>query len=51
MAVTASPVRLAGKERPIALLIGETRDSMSRLRKYILLPQGAALMHLTCTQL
>lgn len=40
MAVIAAPVRLAGKERPIALLIGETRPSGSRLQKYIVLPEG-----------
>ena len=42
MAVIAAPVRLAGKERPIALLIGETRPSGSRLQKYIVLPQGVS---------
>lgn len=40
MAVVAAPMRLAGKERPIALLIGETRPTESRLQKYILLPEG-----------
>lgn len=40
MAVIAAPMRLAGKERPVALLIGETRPSSSRLQKYILLPEG-----------
>ncbi|BDA41933.1 probable peptidyl-glycine alpha-amidating monooxygenase [Coccomyxa sp. Obi] len=43
MAVIAAPVRLAGKERPIALLIGETRPSGSRLQKYIVLPEGEEL--------
>lgn len=42
MAVIAAPVRLAGKERPIALLIGETRPSGSRLQKYIVLPEGVS---------
>ena len=41
MAVVASPVRLAGKERPVALLVAETRPSGSRLHKFILLPEGA----------
>lgn len=41
MAVVASPVRLAGKERPMALLIAETAEAgSSRLHKFILLPQG-----------
>jgi hypothetical protein len=41
MAVVASPVRLAGKERPLALLIAETAEAgSSRLHKFILLPQG-----------
>ncbi len=40
MAVTASPVRLAGAERPIAVLVGETRPAGSRLHKFILLPEG-----------
>ena len=41
MVVVASPVRLAGKERPLALLIAETAEAgSSRLHKFILLPQG-----------
>ena len=41
LAAIASPVRLAGKERPLALLIAETWEvSDSRLHKFILLPQG-----------
>ena len=41
MAVVASPVRLAGKERPLALLIAETAEAgSSRLHKFILLPEG-----------
>ncbi|KAK9908849.1 hypothetical protein WJX75_003782 [Coccomyxa subellipsoidea] len=43
MAVIAAPMRLAGKERPVALLIGETRPSSSRLQKYILLPEEEVL--------
>ena len=41
MALVASPVRLAGAERPIAILVGETRPQGSRLHKFILLPEGA----------
>ena len=41
LAVLAAPVRLAGKERPVAVLVAETRASGSRLHKFILLPQGA----------
>ena len=41
LAVLAAPVRLAGKERPVAVLVAETRSSGSRLHKFILLPQGA----------
>ena len=48
MAVVASPVRLAGKERPIALLIAETRQSGSRLQKYILLPEGRSPLLCHC---
>ena len=41
MVVTASPVRLAGKERPLALLVAETREAgNSQLHKFILLPEG-----------
>lgn len=41
MAVVASPVRLAGKERPLALLVAETWEAgNSRLHKFILLPEG-----------
>ena len=41
LAAIASPVRLAGKERPLALLVAETWEaSDSRLHKFILLPQG-----------
>ena len=44
MAVVASPVRLAGKERPLALLVAETWEAgNSRLHKFILLPQGVLL--------
>ncbi len=49
MAVIAAPMRLAGKERPVALLIGETRPSGSRLQKYILLPEGGPPVSLLCT--
>lgn len=41
MAVVASPVRLAGSERPVAVLVAETRPAGSRLHKFILLPEGA----------
>ena len=44
MAIVASPVRLAGAERPIAILVGETRPKESRLHKFILLPEGARTM-------
>ncbi len=41
MVAVASPVRLAGKERPLALLIAETWEAgNSRLHKFILLPEG-----------
>ena len=44
MAVVASPVRLAGKERPLALLVAETWEAgNSRLHKFILLPEGEPL--------
>ena len=44
MAVVASPVRLAGKERPLALLVAETWEaSNSQLHKFILLPEGVLL--------
>jgi len=41
LAVVAAPMRLAGTERPVAVLVAETRESGSRLHKFILLPQGA----------
>ncbi len=45
LAAIASPVRLAGKERPLALLIAETWEaSDSRLHKFILLPQGESFL-------
>ena len=45
LAAIASPVRLAGKERPLALLIAETWEaSDSRLHKFILLPQGGSFL-------
>ena len=44
MAVVASPVRLAGKERPLALLVAETWEAgNSQLHKFILLPEGVLL--------
>lgn len=44
MVVVASPVRLAGKERPLALLVAETWEAgNSRLHKFILLPEGVLL--------
>lgn len=43
LAVVAAPVRLAGADRPLALLVGETRPSGSRLHKFILVPAGALL--------
>ena len=43
LAVVAAPVRLAGSERPVAVLVAETRASGSRLHKFFLLPQGALL--------
>ena len=46
MAVVASPVRLAGKERPLALLVAETWEAgNSRRHKFILLPEGTLLWH------
>ena len=40
MALVAAPLRLAGRERPLAVLVAETRESGSRLLKYLLLPPG-----------
>ncbi len=49
LAVIAAPVRLAGSDRPLAVLIGETRQSGSLLHKFILLPQGTPLSGWTWT--
>lgn len=40
LAILAAPVRLAGSDRPLAVIVGETRQSDSHLQKYILLPYG-----------
>ena len=40
LAILAAPVRLAGSDRPLAVVVGETRQSDSHLQKYILLPYG-----------
>ena len=39
--VTAGPIRLAEKRRPLAVLVAETRPAGSRLHKFLLLPEGA----------
>ena len=40
LTIIAAPIRLAGSDRPLAVLVGETRQSDSRLHKFILLPSG-----------
>lgn len=40
LSIIAAPIRLSGSDRPLAVLVGETRQSGSRLHKYILLPNG-----------
>lgn len=40
LTLVAAPLRLAGQERPLAVLISETRASDSRLHKFILMPAG-----------
>ena len=44
LAIVAAPVRLAGSERPLAVLVSETRMSGSKLHKFILLPDGEAYL-------
>ena len=39
----ASPLRLAGRDRPLAVLIAETAATGSRLQKFVVLPRDAAL--------
>ena len=34
-------MRLAGNERPLAVLVGETRPSGSQIHKFIVMPEGA----------
>lgn len=41
LALVAAPVRLAGQERPVAVIVGESRPSGSRLLKFLLLPAGS----------
>eukprot|EP00884_Botryococcus_braunii_P000484 jgi/Botrbrau1/10436/Bobra.0133s0043.1 len=40
LALVAAPIRLAVADRPLAVLIGETRPKGSLLHKFILLPAG-----------
>ena len=40
LTLTAAPMRLAEKNRPLALLVGETQPQDSRLHKFILVPAG-----------
>lgn len=44
LALMAAPARMAGTERPLAVLIGETRPSGSKLQKFILVPAGDFLL-------
>ena len=44
VALVAAPLRLAGRERPLAVLVGETRPSGSRLHKFLLLPPGRGFL-------
>ena len=41
LTVTAGPMRLAELNRPLAVLVGETRAQGSHLHKFILVPSGA----------
>ncbi|KAK9800913.1 hypothetical protein WJX73_010392 [Symbiochloris irregularis] len=42
-ALVAAPVRLAGRERPLAVVVAESRPQGSRLLKYLLMPPGSEL--------
>ena len=42
LALVAAPLRLAGQERPLAVLVSETRNSGSQLHKFILMPEGTS---------
>lgn len=44
LTVIAAPLRLAGSERPLAVLIGETQASDSHLHKFILMPSGVSYL-------
>lgn len=44
LALVAAPLRLATAERPLAVLVAETRPKDSKLHKFILLPKGSNLL-------